>query len=77
MIQHRQQALVFASQYLARTASNRCVLCYLRKSPDGSSLKCCGDCRLTHYCSEEHQFLDWQVHKQFCKSLQNVRICAT
>lgn len=34
------------------------------------SLKACGACRKTRYCSRECQKLDFKIHKKVCKQLQ-------
>lgn len=31
----------------------------------------CGYCNVTTYCSEEHAFQDWKIHKRICKGLAN------
>ena len=50
--------------------SGRCNICfYLRISKD-NHLKLCANCKLVSYCSVEHQKLDWDSHKKFCKAIK-------
>ncbi|KAJ1963966.1 hypothetical protein IWQ62_003069 [Dispira parvispora] len=43
-----------------------CVVCGLHGS------KACSRCKVAHYCSREHQIVDWTVgeHRQRCKTLE-------
>ena len=44
-----------------------CYHCMIQASPN-VSLKRCGGCNKTYYCSKEHQKADWQEdHKEWCK----------
>ena len=42
-----------------------CAVC--NKAGDTSSLKMCGGCHATYYCSSGCQRLDWPHHKSICK----------
>lgn len=48
-------------KYLARV-QHKCSFCY----NDTSSL--CSLCRLTCYCSQDHQRLEWSEHKLYCET---------
>jgi len=39
---------------------------------EGSSR--CSRCTLTHYCSKQHQFADWKIHKKTCKQLDDEKV---
>ncbi|KAI9309178.1 programmed cell death protein 2 [Cunninghamella echinulata] len=45
-----------------------CVICGIEGT------KACGQCKSVHYCSREHQMVDWNMclHKQFCKKINNL-----
>ena len=43
-----------------------CYYCGRQEDRDGVTLLRCSRCRITHYCSKEHQKADWKTHKRFC-----------
>ncbi|CAO3623700.1 unnamed protein product [Cunninghamella blakesleeana] len=45
-----------------------CVICGIEGT------KACGQCKSTHYCSKEHQMVDWNMclHKQYCKKIKDM-----
>ena len=45
------------------TEGTTCVVC-----GNEASLRC-GGCKITNYCSKEHQKIDWRNHKKQCKIL--------
>jgi pre-rRNA-processing protein TSR4 len=49
--------------------SHLCIVCGC------SGPKRCGRCMQAHYCSKEHQTLDWKAgHKRFCEDLANGKL---
>ena len=49
--------------------SHLCIVCGC------SGPKRCGRCRQVHYCSKEHQTLDWKAgHKRFCEDLASSKL---
>jgi hypothetical protein len=56
----------------ANPALVECAVCHRKPGDPGvpATLKLCGGCRTTRYCSTECQRKDWKMgHKEVCKSL--------
>jgi MYND finger len=62
---------------------NRCNICYnnaitstlnvaLAAVDTDQNIKYCTACKLVGYCSQEHQSLDWKVHKDMCRAIQKL-----
>ena len=49
------------------SSSPRCALASCLAELVGR-FKRCSRCRLAHYCSSEHQALDWPSHRAFCNA---------
>lgn len=45
---------------------NMCHVCHCLES-ETMKLKRCGNCNMISYCSKEHQFEHWYLHKDFCR----------
>jgi hypothetical protein len=55
-----------------------CAVCHCKPGDPGvpATLKLCGGCRMTRYCSTECQREDWKMgHKVMCQALQKARKC--
>lgn len=50
-----------------RQFQHKCRICNIT---DG--LRRCSRCQVAYYCSQEHQRIDWQVHKRECRSIHQV-----
>lgn len=37
------------------------------------NLKQCAQCKLVHFCGQEHQCLYWPSHKTICKKIKGLR----
>ncbi|KIJ35889.1 hypothetical protein M422DRAFT_261844 [Sphaerobolus stellatus SS14] len=46
----------------------------LKNAYQGNSLRACGRCKRTSYCSIECQKHDWPIHKQFCGKTADKRL---
>ena len=54
---------------IPNSQSHLCIVCGCSES------KRCGRCMQAHYCSKEHQTLDWKAgHKRFCEDLANSKL---
>jgi hypothetical protein len=61
---------------------NRCNICYNNavsttlnvKTDVSQKIKFCQACKLVGYCSQEHQLLDWKIHKDMCRPIQKIMI---
>jgi hypothetical protein len=57
----------------ANSALVECAVCHRKPGDPGvpATLKLCGACRMTRYCSSECQRKDWKMgHKAVCRSFQ-------
>lgn len=50
-----------------RQFQHKCRICNIT---DG--LRRCSRCQVAYYCSQEHQRVDWQVHKSECRSIHQL-----
>jgi hypothetical protein len=60
----------------ANSALVKCAVCHRKPGDPGvpATLKLCGGCKVTRYCSTECQRKDWKMgHKEFCKSFSRSR----
>jgi hypothetical protein len=60
----------------ANPALVECAVCHRKPGDPGvpATLKLCGGCKVTRYCSTECQRKDWKMgHKEFCKSFSRSR----
>ncbi|XP_054744803.1 uncharacterized protein LOC129249162 [Anastrepha obliqua] len=56
---------------------NICILLEIEMQAKGTPMKRpkhiklfkCSGCKLVLYCSEEHQRIDWQMHRNFCRAI--------
>ncbi|XP_036321753.1 uncharacterized protein LOC118735870 [Rhagoletis pomonella] len=60
---------------------NICLLLEVEKQSKGASpskepmpqkLHKCSGCQLVMYCSQEHQRMDWQLHRGFCRAISQI-----
>jgi hypothetical protein len=62
----------------ANPALVECAVCHRKPGDPGvpATLKLCGGCQVTRYCSTECQRKDWKMgHKSVCQSYQQARQC--
>lgn len=65
-IKYSVKHIIIMADTSATTA--KCTTCAKPRS-DCVSLKRCGICQITRYCSKECQIINWRAHKQVCASI--------